>query len=229
MIEKKRLTLFFTAAMGIAAGSTTFAENYDVWINDYTAQGLLGVARFENLQFKVDDSDTPKEVDLATMPQFGGAWSTLPMGEHLQFGLESSFLIGLQVDKLNYLYAGGGGLYVSLQSSLWMFDLAGGAYANLFLDPGRHVRLYAGGGPLLTYASYRSDKDFSDDSKDEVTTESAFGVGVYARTGIEIRVQEAGMLGLGVRGTWSDLNFSNVGGRSDLTGIAAFATFTAGF
>jgi hypothetical protein len=32
-----------------------------------------------------------------------------------------------------------------------------------------------------------------------------------------------------VRGTWSDLDFSSMGGRSELVGIAAFATFTAGF
>jgi hypothetical protein len=230
MNRRNRLNLIGMALLITAAGPTAGANTYDVWVNDYTAQGLLGATRFENFKFNVDDSETPQEVDLATMPQFGGAWSTLPVGDHLQFGLETSFLIGLKVDKINYLYAGGSGLRVSLSSSLWMFDFAGGGYANLYLGKSRKARIYAGGGPLMMYASYRTDKDFDDASvEDEIETESAFGLGLYARAGIEFRIYQAGMLGLGVRGTWSNLDFSNAGGRSDLTGVAAFATFTAGF
>ena len=138
--------------------------------------------------------------------------------------------MGLKIDKINYLYAGGNGLRVSLSSSLWMFDLAGGGYANLYLGREGNARIYAGGGPLMMYASYRTDKDFNDESvEDLIDTESAFGLGLYARGGIEFRVANAGMLGLGVRGTWSNLDFSDSGGRSDLSGLAAFATFTAGF
>lgn len=230
MIIAERWFLYSAFALCMAAAPAAYTENYEFWINDYTAQGLLGAVRYENLKFSVDDSDTPQEIDMTTLPQFGGAWSTLPKGDHLQLGLEATFLFGMRVDKINYLYAGGGGLYVSLSSSLWMFDLAGGGYANLYLGSSRKVRLYAGGGPLMMYASYRTDKDFDDEIvEDIVETESAFGLGVYARSGIEFRVQEAGMLGLGVRGSWSNLDFSDNGGRSELTGISAFATFTAGF
>ncbi len=51
---------------------------------------------------------------------------------------------------------------------------------------------------------------------------------VYARAGFEFRIYEKGMLGLGARGTWSNVDFSEVGGSTDLVGIAAFVTFTAG-
>ena len=138
-------------------------------------------------------------------------------------------LFGFQLERINYLYAGGSGLYVHLSTSLWMIDLAGGGYASLFLDRGKNVRVYVGAGPLMTYASYRADKEFSDGSPDVKSNENAFGLGVYARTGFEFRVAEMGLLGLGVRGTWSDIDFSSIGGRSELVGIAAFATFTAGF
>lgn len=227
----KAIVLFLVglAAMLVPAGLHAETYPYDAWTEDYTAQALLGATRFENLKFKIDDSATPREANLSTIPTLGGAWSTLPTGERLQCGLESAFLLGFQIDKINYLYAGGGGLHVSLSTSMWMFDLSGGAYANLYLDTDRNVRLYAGGGPLMMFASYRTDKEFSDSSDDEVSTESAFGLGVYARTGIEFRIQDAGMLGFGARGTWSDVDFSDVGGRSDLEGIAFFATFTAGF
>ena len=112
---------------------------------------------------------------------------------------------------------------------MWMFDLAGGGYANLYLDQNKRVRLYAGGGPLLIYADYRTEKDFDDDTMPNVSSsESAFGLGLYARTGFEFRLYERGMLGMGVRGSWSSVDFSDVGGSSDLVGIAGFVTFTAG-
>lgn len=222
----------FTATLLLLITSA-HAQNskYDIWQEDYTVQALLGAVQFENLKFNVDDSSSPKEVDLSLLPQLGGAWATLPKeGARFQYGLEASFLLGFQFDKINYLQAGGSGLYVSISTSMWMFDLAGGGYASLFLDPKRNIRLYAGGGPLMVYADYRADKEYDDGTTpDEDVGESAFGIGVYARAGIEFRLYEKGMLGIGARSTWSNVDFSDVGGRSELVGTALFATFTAGF
>ena len=221
--------LIAIACMASLAHAQT--HKYDIWEENYTVQGLLGAVQFENLKFSPDDSVESEEIDLSLLPQFGGAWTTLPKeAGRLQYGLECSFLMGLQFDKINYLQAGGsGGLYVSISSSMWMFDLAGGGYASLFLDQKRNVRIYAGGGPLMVYANYQADKEFDDGSPDEDVGESAFGIGVYARTGIEFRIHEKGMFGLGARGTWSNVDFSDVGGSSELVGTALFATYTAGF
>ncbi len=223
------VALLIMAAGLVCASTRASSCTYDTWSEDYNAQALLGATRFDHLKFRIDDSATPRKANLSTLPQLGGAWYTRPLGDRLQCGLESSLLLGFRADKLNYLYIGGGGLYVNLSTSLWMFDLAGGAYANLYLDPDRNVRLYAGGGPLIMYVSYRTDKEFSDNTDNEVYTESSMGLGVYARAGIEFRVADAGMLGFGVRGTWSDVDFSDVGGQSDLASIGIFASFTAGF
>ena len=126
---------------------------------------------------------------------------------------------------------GGAELYASISTSMWMFDLAGGPYASLFLDKKKRVRLYVGGGPLMTYADFRTDTDYPEDdpdADDATDNESAFGIGVYARTGFEFRIYEKGMLGLGARGTWSSVDFSDVGGNTDLAGVAVFVSFTAG-
>ena len=112
-----------------------------------------------------------------------------------------------------------------------MFDLSGGPYANLFLDRNHRVRLYAAGGPLMVYADYRSEREETDTLGDEEifdNDESAFGIGAYARAGFEFRIYEKGMLGLGVRGAWSDIDLSDVGGRSELSSVSAFVSFTAG-
>lgn len=213
-----------------ASASQAQYSKYDSWEENYTVQALLGAVQFENLKFQVEDSATPEEVDMALLPQLGGAWSTLPKDGPFQVGLEASFLLGFRFDDINYLSAGGSGLYVSLSTSLWMFDIAGGAYANLFLGEAKRLRLYVGGGPLLVFADYDAEKEYSDTTTpDEDTGDSAFGIGVYARTGFEFRIHQKGMLGLGARGTWSDVDFSDVGGESDLVGLALFATYTAGF
>ena len=227
----KPTQLLMPVLIAAFAGTTANAQlsKYDVWDEDFNVQGMLGAVKYEDLRFDIADSATPVKSDLSLLPQFGGAWMTLPKGDRFQLGLESSFLMGVQFDHLDYLMAGPGGLRVRLSASMWLFDLAGGVYANLYLDPGKNVRLYAGGGPLMMYANYRTDRKFSDDSGDEVDNESAFGVGGYVRTGLEVRTQEKGMLGIGVRGTWTDIDFSDVGGRSELVGIAGFVTYTAGF
>jgi len=201
---------------------------YDYWDQDYTVQALLGTVHFDHLEFDVDDSDPAKELDHSLLPQLGAAWGTMPKGNRFQYGLECSFLLGFRFDELNYLYLGGGGAYASISTSMWMFDLAGGPYASLFLDKKKRIRIYAGGGPLMTYADFRSDTTYPEPLSDESIDETVFGLGAYARAGIEFRIYEKGMLGLGARGTWSNVDFSDVGGRSELTGHAAFATFTAG-
>ncbi len=226
---KTKLTLAGLAVLLTASTATAQSHKYDFWEENYTVQALLGAVKYEDLKFTPPDATEATTVDISALPQFGGAWGTLPKGDRFQYGLECSFLMGIRFDSVNYLYAGGGGLYVSLSTSMWMFDIAGGPYANLFLDKGRKVRLYAGAGPLMTYADYRSESDFDDPAKpNESNNESVFGLGVYARAGVEFRVHRYGMLGLGARGTWSNVDFTEVGGSSELVGLAAFVSYTAG-
>lgn len=224
------------AQAGLAALilTTTAAQaqyhTYDTWDYNYTVQALLGAVQFENL--KIDDSsgngDTT-EIDMSLLPQLGAAWGTVPKGDRFQYGLETSFLLGFQFDDINFISAGGSGLYVSISTSMWMFDLAGGPYASLFIDKKRNIRLYAAGGPLMVYADYSSDREETGPGGGSYEThESAFGLGLYARAGFEFRLYEKGMLGLGARGTWSNVDLSDVGGSTDLTGFAAFISFTAG-
>ena len=223
---KAKLTLL-TLLTTLALSVTTQAQynTYDVWENPYIVQALLGAVQFENL--KLDVEGETEEIDLSIIPQFGAGWGTIPKGDRFQYGLECSFLMGFMADDISFISSGGTAT-IRISASMWMFDLAGGPYASLFLDKKHRVRIYAAGGPLMTYASYRSTREDSSIDDDVDTDESAFGIGLYARTGFEFRIYEAGMLGLGLRGSWANVDLSDVGGSSDLTGIAAFVSFTAG-
>lgn len=190
-------------------------------------QGLLGVVRYDNLEISnLGGTGEDVSLDISDMPQFGGAWSTAPKGEKLQFGLECTFLMSFKYGDQNNSTTTAN--YYS-DYSMWLFDLAGGAYANAFLGKAEKVRLYISGGPLLLGGSFRSttfEDNIAGTDYYYANRETGWGYGLYARTGLEIRIREKGLLGVGFRGTWSELDISNV---SDLNSMAAFVTYTAGF
>ena len=229
---RKLNPILLLSILGTATLSQAQDHTYDIWEANYTVSGLLGAIQYDDFKMKPKDAAAGEsaEVDLALLPQIGGTWTTLPKGERFQYGLETTFLLGFRVDDIKY-YAttGGGGTKVNLSTSMWMVDFSGGAYASLFLTKSEKVRIYAGGGPLMVFASYRTEREYDNGDEDEDHTESAFGLGVYARTGAEVRVHEKGMIGLGVRGNWATVDFSDVGGSSELSGLGFYASYTAGF
>ncbi len=223
-----KLLLTGIAALVFANATQAQDHTYDYWDEPYIVQALLGAVQFENLKLDVENGAETEEIDLSIIPQIGAGWGTIPKGDRFQYGLECSFLFGFMADDISF-YSTPRGATIRISTSMWMFDLAGGPYASLFLDKNHKVRIYAAGGPLLTYASYSSDWEEDGASiPEEDNNESAFGIGLYARTGFEFRIYDAGMLGLGVRGSWANVDLTDVGGSSDLTGIAAFVSFTAG-
>jgi hypothetical protein len=233
----KKILTALAALLTVAAVEAQY-HKYDFWEENYQVQALLGAVQYENLKFDApieNENGTTQEIDVSLLPQFGGAWMTKPWGgDRFQYGLECSFLLGVRFDNLNYAYLGGNGAYINISTSMWTFDFAGGAYANLFLDQNRKVRIYAGAGPLMNYANYRTETETEDagdptQSTTENDSESAFGLGVYARTGVEVRIHYRGTVGLGARGTWSNVDFTEFGGSSELVGFAGFVTYTAGF
>jgi len=221
-----RIMLAGLTALLISSSAQAQDHKYDTWEENYTVQALLGAVKYDDLKFNNVDGTDPVEIDMSTIPQLGGAWGTIPKGDKFQYGLETSFLLGFKFDKINYAYLGGGGAYVSISTSMWMFDFSGGGYANFWITDS--IRLYGAGGPLMMYADYQSDRDYTDSTPNASSHESAFGLGLYARTGIEFQIHERGHLGLGARWNWSNVDFTEVGGSSDLNGIAAFVTYTAG-
>ncbi|VGO12470.1 hypothetical protein PDESU_01023 [Pontiella desulfatans] len=219
MKTKTSITAGILCMMG---AFTAHANQYGYDSKPYTIQALLGGIRYDDLLFTSENgSGDSVEVDMSTLPQLGGAWATLPKGEKLQFGMEASFLLGFKFDDVN-TYSGVKNVYVDVSSYLWMFDIAGGVYANLPL--GEKLRLYIGAGPLIMLGYYNSESDYVNTSH----SDTSFGWGAYARTGFELQVHPGGYLGAGIRGNWCDIDFTDVGGASEISGVAAFITYTAG-
>lgn len=178
----KKVKQFILGMMVLVSAGTVLGNEYDYWNKPYTIQALLGGVRYDDLTFSNSDGTETVTMDMSTLPQLGGAWATQPKGDKkLSVGLEASLLLGFKFDDVN-TYSGARATYVSVSSSLWMMDIAGGAYANLILT--EKIRLYAGAGPLVMLSYYSTKSDYFNTSM----SDTAFGWGAYARGGAETGV-----------------------------------------
>lgn len=196
--------------------------------SDPTAvQGLVGVSFFGNdLEFTRTDSMDPSSTvsnDLSTMPTigFGAHYRLVGSPSALEAGLDGSLLFSWWRDSAKVVAAGGGTVVVKLTTSMLIGDIGFGVYGSQML--GESVRVYVAGGPLVQFGSGFFENELGDES------EGGFGVGGYVRGGIEFRIKPGEMFGIGVRNTWSDLDFGGSVGDLDTDALQFFVTYTDGF
>ncbi|HEX6885208.1 MAG TPA: hypothetical protein VF530_17675 [Planctomycetota bacterium] len=184
-------------------------------------QGFFGASEFERVEV---DTDGPGEVDgdrgeLDTLPVIGGGAQWKLGGERLDYGLEGLMSFSWRGDAEAFV-VGGGGAAVAVDVDVLLFELFGGPFASVFL--GEKARLYGAAGPVMQWADYsQSGNGLGDDG-------SGFGVGWYARTGVELALPSRTWLGFGVR--WSDSTIDLGGnlGDLDIEGLQAVLTVSRG-
>jgi len=200
-------------------------------------QGLIGGAQFSEdaLTFQrtaSSDSATTSENDLSTMPYFGLAVQ-YPLGTGKDtWGLDGSLLIGLRSDDKRVV-ATNNQVAISVDSELWITDLAAGLYlAHTF----KGWRAYVAAGPVMLFGEYNDDTDEDDLTvaptlrTSSTNSESEFGLGVYGRGGIEYQIGATEYVGLCVRGMKANLTFDSAPtASSELSAIQAFMTFSKYF
>jgi opacity protein-like surface antigen len=166
----------------------------------------------------VDGSDE----EASQLPVIGGGGQWKLGGESVDLGVEAMISFSGRADATAFA-AGGGGAFLAVDVDLLLVELYGGPFASWFLGP--DARVYASAGPLMEWADFsqKSDDDTIDDSG------QGFGTGWYARTGIEFRMTENSMVGLGVRWSESTVDLDNSLGTLDLDGFQVVVTVTEGF
>ena len=184
-------------------------------------QGFLGASFFEHVE--VEDSG-PGSVDgdrgdLDQLPLIGGGAQWLLGGERVNYGLEGLLSFSWRGDAEAFVI-GGGGAAVAVDVDLLLLEFYGGPFASMFL--GEKLRLYGAAGPLFQFADYsQTGSGLADDG-------SGFGVGWYARSGIEFVLPSRTMIGFGLR--WSDSTVDLGGNIGDLEieGMQAMLTVSRG-
>ena len=195
--------------------------------SDPTAvQGLIGVSFFDEMEFaRADPMDPTNTVtsDVSTMPTLGFAGHYRLFGSPRSFegGLDGSLLFSWMRDSSSVTAVGGGGAVIKISINMFITDIGFGMYGSQML--GESFRLYAGAGPLVQFGNGNFDDELTD------TSESGFGVGWYARVGFEYELKPREFLGIGVRGTNSEIDFGGSVGDIDTDALQVFVTYTMGF
>ncbi len=225
-----RIVLVCAVMLVCALRAPVLAESE--WEQHTAVQVMLGASRYDDLAFEFASREDPDVVAISefTWVPLLGIGGQLPFRKgDIDMGLEGGVLFGWRSERIS-AYATNTSISVHIRSSLFLTDLFMGPYASARL--GRHSRIYAGIGPLLLFGQYDRKSDGNSDTApyhehaDE--TSSAFGVGVYARTGIEFRLPDDSWMGIGLRVFTSDLDFDTVPGTTTLRGIQGMITYTVG-
>jgi len=200
-------------------------------------QGLVGAADFDEdkLAFAEPSAGAPNTVsanDLSTMPYLGVAGQFPLARSESHLGIDASLLVGWRSDDTSFA-AGNGQARIEIDSDLWLIDVAIGLYAQTIL--GDRWRLYAAVGPMMLFGEYSDDTTQADPAATPATetkqsnSDSAFGIGGYAKLGLEYRLSGDAFMGIAARGIATNLEFDRAVDNGELTGIQGFVTFTRAY
>jgi len=112
--------------------------------------------------------------------------------------------------------SGGGTVAVAVDVNSVMIDYFLGGYISF--EPSKYFRLYVGAGPLLIWA--RRETEPEENISDYITSESEsdFGAGLYARTGVDIFFTEQFGIHAGARINNTTLSFEDSTGEVYIEG-----------
>lgn len=216
--------VFFLSVLFFAG--TSFAED-GFLADEQMVQVMLGFTSLDN-----DDSSFPScgedgemtlKSTVSTLPTIGCMLQIPFNTESRQIGLEGGIDGSWWTDQAK-IVGGDGKTYIHLDNSMALVDLYYGIFAST--DPAEKWRAYAGAGGILSWG-FMEIESCSD--PDDTETESSFGPGLYVRAGVEFKLSDGNMMGIGARYTSSGIDFSNSYGSFDVDSIRFMITYTAFF
>ncbi|HEX5051178.1 MAG TPA: hypothetical protein VFZ65_05365 [Planctomycetota bacterium] len=174
--------------------------------------GYFGATVYDNIEAKRGPVTVTS--DDVTIPSLGGGAQLKLGGDGIDLGLEAFLGFNWRASS-TAIAVGGGGAAVAVDTDLFLFDLYGGPFASAFLGSG--ARVYVSAGPLMQWATY--DERGNGDG-------SGFGLGYYARTGLEFVVGRGSFVGLGVRWSQAEIDVDNNLGDLQVDGLMVMLTFS---
>jgi opacity protein-like surface antigen len=168
----------------------------------------------------IEEKHPDVESDDYSFYLFGGAGQKdFYEKDQFAYGVETGLFFSMDNDTRLVEVSGGGEggtIKVQFKNNMLLVDYFGGGYASYTFSD--RLRLYAGAGPLLIYGRREIDPEDNNNEIIESEVESQLSLGVYGRTGAELRISENFMLGAGVRYMTSGLKFTGQAGKVKLEG-----------
>jgi hypothetical protein len=143
-----------------------------------------------------------------------------PMSQgNIQYGIEGGAFFSWDSEVRQFKASsgsGGGSASISVDISSILVDLFLGGYVAI--QPAKWLRLYTGAGPMFIWARHETEpleptpEPYADDSE----SESGVGVGLYARTGLDIFITDSIGISAGARINETTLSFEDTLGREEV-------------
>jgi hypothetical protein len=182
-------------------------------------QGFFGVSFYDKVSRSGGSfpSVDGQRGDLDQMPMLGGGGQWKMGGDKIDWGFEGFMSVEGRANAAAFV-VGGGGAAVAVDVDLLIIDLYGGPFVSTFL--GNKLRLYGSVGPLIGFAFY-DQSNLSNDG-------TGFGVGGYARTGLEFILGSHMLTGVAVQWAKTRYDMNSSLGDLEVDGFQVMLTFTTG-
>jgi hypothetical protein len=200
--------------------TTTFSGPSDVHAEGKTAPIMIQVMVGEMNIANSDDQIKANNFDILLL---GASAQKAYGGSLLNYGIEIGGLFHWQSDIRSYVISSdesGGTVAGSLDINAFLFDYFFGAY--LSVDPAKWMRFYLGAGPLLIFGSRTTENVNPFTEKKESVHDSGYGVGNYARLGVEFIFTDRVIFSVSARHTWTNLSLEGPTDKLDIEGWQYF-------
>jgi len=179
---------------------------------------LTGHVFYGNMEIANDDPDL--EGGDYDFNIFGADVQKALGGGLFKYGIETGALFSMDSDVRRFSASSGsdgGKVSVAVDVNSFMLDYFFGGY--LGFEPVKWLRLNAGAGPLIIWGSRETEPEASIPEEISANYESGFGVGLYARAGIDIFFTEKFGINAGARINETTLSFEDTAGKVDIEGL----------
>lgn len=136
-----------------------------------------------------------------------------------QYGVEFGVLASWESDTRVYSASAGGGggtVTVSMDVNSYLIDCFAGGY--IALEPMKWLRIHAGAGPLVIWGKWETEPNEPAPEPFYSESETKVGVGLYARTGLDIFFTDRLGVHAGIRVNTTTLTLENASEEVDIKG-----------
>lgn len=196
-------------------------------------QLLVGELHLSEENVVIDRGGLELEGEIDSIPYLGGAVQMPTKNDLFGYGWEGGGFVSWENDEVSYLATSGpngGTIRVRVDNSFFLFETFMGVYSSF--KPLERLRFYTGAGPLFLYARAESEdldqsvNDIPEDPEAGTNSDNDFGIGWYARAGVDLGITKDTWIGLNVRHIEADLDLSKSVGKFDVDGEMYLLTVT---
>lgn len=206
---RQLLSLIITTAVCLISAGNVFPQELEESLNGHVFYGTMNISN--------DDPYSENE-DFDILIFGADAQKPLVKGA-FRYGFETGFLFSIDSDVRNF-YASSGEdgakAAVSVDVNSLMIDYFAGGFISF--EPAKWFRISFGAGPLIIWSLWETESEETNSEDVTSQSDSDFGVGVYARAGIDLFFTKKVGLNIGARVNETTLNLKSSQGEVDVEG-----------